>query len=138
MPRDLSARRHGSELVERELERLLHQAANGELPVGEAILRIREVVGVLRIGRAVRLELGREIGLGIFARQRLRAEQRALCDAGELFRRIEHALDPRLMGEVIAAAEQRRARGGEPAREEPTPVERSLPAHDFSSAGSIT
>ena len=96
------------------------------------------ISGVIGIGRAVRPELTRQIGLGEFARERLRREQGFLRHAGQRLGRIENAPDPRLVREIVAAAEQHGARGGKPARKEAAPVETPLLAHGFSSAGSIT
>ena len=50
---------------------------------------------------------------------------------------MEHSLDPRLVGQILAATEERGARGGKPAREEAATVEPLL-AHGFFSAGSMT
>ena len=138
VPGDLRARRHGAEIGKRQFKLLFDQAPDHELPVGESIRHVGLVVCVVRIGRAVGLEVARDLSLAIFACQRLRREDRALGDAGQRLGRIENAPDPRLVRKIVAAAEQHGARRGKPARKEAAPVETPLLAHGFSSAGSIT
>ena len=96
------------------------------------------ISGVIGIGRAVRPELTRQIGLGEFARERLRREQGFLRHAGQRLGRIENALDPSLVGQVLAAAKEHCACRRKPARNEASPVKFPLPAHGLSPAGSIT
>ena len=54
--RDLRARRHGAEIRERVLGRLLDEAIDLQPPVDEAVLRHRDVVGIVGRCAAVRPE----------------------------------------------------------------------------------
>jgi hypothetical protein len=83
MPRGLRARRHGAEFYKRKFERLLDEAADHELPIGESVLGVGDKGGVVGIGRAVRPEVARDISLAELARKRLRREQHLLRDAGQ-------------------------------------------------------
>ena len=63
--------------VERELGRLLDQAADLQLVVGEAAVAQRDVVGVARVERAVAAKGRRDVGLAELLRhRRLRRDDR--------------------------------------------------------------
>ncbi len=81
MAGDLGARWHGPQIAEREFRGVPHEAVHLQPPIGKAVRRQFLVVVVIRIGRAVALEVGREIGLGVFGGQRLRAADQPLDDA---------------------------------------------------------
>ena len=124
MPRDLGARRHGAKLSQRQLERLSHETPDLELPIGKSVRGKRPVAVIVDLGRAVRLEVLRDLGLAIFAGKRLGRDERPLARIGERLRLVEDALDPRLLGKLaVAAAGERSAGDGKSAREEAAPVE---------------
>src|SRR6476620_10443032 len=100
MPRDLGARRHGAKLSQRKFERLSHETADLELPVGKSVRGKRPVAVIVNLGRAVRLEVLRDLGLAIFAGKRLGRDERPLARVGERLRLVENALDPRLLGKL--------------------------------------
>jgi hypothetical protein len=139
VPRDLRARWHGAQLGERELERRLDETADLELPIGKSVRRQRPVGVVVDARRPVRLEVPRDVGLAIFAGERICRNERALARVGQGLGLIENALDPRLLGQLaVAATGERRSGDGEAAREESAPVEFRLRAHDWPSGSLIT
>ena len=73
MPRDLRAGRHGAEFYKRKFERLLDEAADHELPIGEFVLGVGNIGGVVGIARAVRPEVARDISLTVAHRPAARA-----------------------------------------------------------------
>ena len=54
MPCDLGALRHGAELSQRQLERLSHETADLELPVGKSVRGKRPVVVIINLGSSGR------------------------------------------------------------------------------------
>ena len=110
MPRDLGARRHGAKLSQRQLERLSHETADLELPIGKSVRGKRPVAVIVDLGRAVRLEVLRDLGLAIFAGERRWRDERSLARIGQRLGLVENALDPRLLGKLAVAAAERAQR----------------------------
>ena len=78
------------------------QAQDLQLPVGKSIGGKRPVGVIVNLGRAVRLEVLRDLGLAIFAGKRLGRDERPLARIGERLRLVENALDPRLLGKSLS------------------------------------
>src|SRR5262249_52798829 len=120
-----------AQIGERELERLPDKTADFQLPIGKSFGGKRPVVVVVDVGRAVRLEVFRDLGLAIFAGERRGRNERSLAAIGQSLGAIENALDPRLLGKLaVAAGEQAGARCGKPMCKEAAPVDLRLRAHD--------
>jgi len=111
-------------------ERLSYETADLQLPVGKSVRGKCPVALIVDLGRAVRLEVLRNLGLAIFAGERRWRDERPLARIGKRLRLVENALDPRLLGKLaVATAGERRAGDSETAREEAAPVELWLHAH---------
>src|SRR5215471_1483854 len=78
VPRDLGTRRHGAQIIQAERQRLVDKPCDLKLVPGEIVLLDREIVGGLRIGRAVRSLAFANGTLRVFARHRRRSLNRAL------------------------------------------------------------
>src|SRR5208283_5794179 len=63
VPGDLHPRRQAAQVGERELHRAFDEAADLELPVGEAALAQSDIGGIVGVDRAVGLESGGDRGL---------------------------------------------------------------------------
>src|SRR6476660_10465178 len=139
MPGDLRAPRHGAQLRQRKFERLCHQTINLEFPIGKSIGGKRPVVVIVYVGRAVRLEVLRDVGLAIFAGKRSWRQKRSLGDARQRFGRIEDASQPGLIGQLaVTTSKQGSAGDGESTRKETAPVELGPSAHGWPSGSLIT
>jgi hypothetical protein len=84
---------------------------------------------VFGVGRPVRLERGRDIGLREFVRHGLRRQEQALHEFRGVFARLQRRLPGARGGKPVAAAERGGARQAEAADEEATTIE------DFASHG---
>jgi hypothetical protein len=104
---DLGARGHRAQLRERERLRRPDQAVDDEAIVGEVLRGLTGPLAAPRPRVAVGAEVGRHVGLGVFARQRRAAEQ-PLDAVAQPLARGQDLLPGRALAQHIAAREQAR------------------------------